>query len=508
MRILICTNVYPPRFVGGAELVAHELAKQMLALGHQVAAFVGDLDGPGEHQAMGCETRDGVSVYRINTLQQDYDPQHLNFLHPVVDRHFAAVLQDFAPDVVHCHNLMGLSARLPILAAEYGARVFVTLHDFWGFCLRNTLLREGGHPCTDYDGCRACLPVSQDTAGGITPLRLRKDLLKLAFDHVDGLIAPSGFVARTYQDAGLGEGRIAVIPNGMDLQRFCPSPPAQKQGMRLLYVGYFGPHKGVDVLLQALALLERTDVRLELVGVGSEKAAYLERIAALGLADRIVWGGRVQPADMPAVYARADVVVLPSVWGENQPVCLMEAMACGLPVVASRIGGIPEMFDNGQEGLLFDAGDPRALADALEVLARSPGRRAAMGRKGRERLMESSYREQAGRLLDLFAGGHGHEDRRLGPPLIALQGDYRTRMKAWDRAQLDGGAASGSYVVPQSWLTDRLLAQAEQRYLLDDGTIWLKLFRLFAKFPLIGHISRKKAPGLVAKVLLDKPSGG
>jgi glycosyltransferase involved in cell wall biosynthesis len=485
VRILICTNVYPPRFVGGAELVAHELGRQMLAQGHEVAAFAGDLDGPGEHHAFSREIRDGIAVHRVNTVQQDYDPQHLNFLHPAVDRHFTALLRDFDPDVVHCHNLMGLSARLPILAAEHGAKVFVTLHDFWGFCLRNTLLREDGHTCDDYEACRICLPAGGDTPGGIMPLRLRKDLLSLAFDHVDGFVAPSAFIAQAYRRAGLASERITVIPNGMDLDRFAPLKRAASGPVRLLYVGYFGSHKGVDVLLQAVAMLDHVDVMLNMVGAGSQEAAYRARVAELGIENRVSWRGRMAPKDMPQVYAHADVVVLPSIWGENQPVCLMEAMACGLPVVASRIGGIPDIVEDEREGLLFDPGDPRALADAVESLALAPELRAAMGAKGRERLSTMSYQAQATNLLSLFAAPSYAMQRDRD--LIAVTGDYVGQMRSMDRALLDGRDMVDGYVLPESWLSDRLRDRVRGFYLLDNGSLAVRIFRLLRRLPVIAR---------------------
>lgn len=490
MRILVCTNVYPPRFVGGAELVAHELARQMLAQGHEVAAFVGDLNGPGAHLAMWRETRDDIEVYRINTIQQDYDPQHLNFLHPIVDQHFSAVLREFAPDAVHCHNLMGLSARLPILAAEFGARVFVTLHDFWGFCLRNTLLRADGRTCSDYDACHICLPAGNDTEGARMPLRLRKDLLSLAFDHVDMFVAPSSFIAQKYQSAGFDGERIVVIPNGMDLRRFAPQEASQQsqRPIRLLYVGYLGTHKGVEVLLLAMALLQHSNVELELVGAGSEEPAYRAKAVELGLGNRVVWCGRRAPSDMPQAYARADIVVLPSIWEENQPVCLMEAMACGLPVVASRIGGIPDMVDDGQEGLLIDPGDPKALCAALEALIVDPKRRSEMGKKGRQRVLNMSYKGQAVSLLYLFANAKDLPTSR-GPSheLSLLSDDYDRKMQPADHARLDTVGVIEGYVLPQAWLTDRLRDKVRAFYLLDNHNLAVRIFRLFCRVPLLAR---------------------
>jgi glycosyltransferase involved in cell wall biosynthesis len=141
MRILVVSNVYPPDVVGGAELVAHEGALAYARQGHEVRAFAGDLHAPRARYSRTDDAHDGIPVSRIALVPEDYSPEFLNFHHPVVEAHFGDVQRAFAPDVVHCHNLPGLSVKLAMLARESGARVVCTLHDFWGFCPRNTAVR-------------------------------------------------------------------------------------------------------------------------------------------------------------------------------------------------------------------------------------------------------------------------------------------------------------------------------------------------------------------------------
>ena len=457
MRILICTNAYPPHFMGGAELVAHEQAKTLVRLGHEVAVFAGDIGGDGERHGRSEDTYDGVGVYRIKTETRDYDPAFLNIFHPAIDAHFRDVLQTFGPDIVHFHNLTGLSVKLPIIARRSGIRTVCTLHDLWGFCLKNTALRWDGAPCRDMALCQRCLPRISDEKAAVIPMRFRKDFIKLAFDHIDAFVAPSRYIAWRYASAGLAEDRVTVIPNGIDIVRFSPARHTPASGpVRISFVGHFGAHKGVSTLLSAFAMLDGSDrACLQLAGGGPEEARYRTQADALGISDRVRFLGQIDHAKIARVYDQSDIVVLPSVWDENQPVCLMEAMAAGLPVVASNKGGIPELIDHGHNGLLFDAGDVAALALHLDTLVAAPGLRAAMGRAGRQSVEKRTYGNQMASQIAIYAS---LLDRPLiGAPtarLTGFLGKGSTRTFVADDAAAPGLEDRLHYSLPYAWMSE------------------------------------------------------
>lgn len=463
MRILICSNAYPPHFMGGAELMAHEQAKALQRMGHEVRAFAGQFDSSRSRHARADDIFEDLQVHRIATIPEDYSPEYLNFLHPVVEAHFRDVLQEFRPDVVHFHNLMGLSVKLPIHARQHGARTVCTLHDFWGFCLRNTAVRIDGRTCDDVSQCRSCLPRIHDGLRLHIPMRFRKDFIKLALGYVEHFVAPSRFVAERYVRAGFPANRIAVIPNGIDLAQFHPAevaPPLDK--VRITYAGHFGAHKGVSTLLDALALLPALLppasplLVLQLAGEGPEEDAYRIRIAATKSDAQIHFLGKVRPADMPAVYAESDIVVLPSVWDENQPVCLMEAMAAGLPVVASRKGGIPELVEHGRSGFLFEAGDAQDLAEQLSKLVSSSELRRDAGREGRRRVEDLDHNSQVRRLISLYTGPVPVSPA-VEPQLHAAIGSMRRPM-ADEGDSLADLRYPSHYFMPQAWIGDAVAA--------------------------------------------------
>lgn len=503
MRILICCNAYPPRFMGGAELMAHEQAKALTRLGHEVRVFAGETGGNRARHARADDLYEGISIHRIALEPEDYSPEFLNFLHPVVDDHFRDILDDFDPDIVHCHNLLGLSAKLPLLARLQGAGTVCTLHDFWGFCLRNTAVRADGNTCDDTTQCRTCLPRIHDGRRMHIPMRLRKDFLNLALDQVDRFIAPSRFVATRYAWAGWSPERLEVIPNGIDLDLFHPAGKAGpvQAPVRITYAGYFGAHKGVATLLEALAILpslQPVDIPsavLQLVGEGPEQDAYSTRIKRLGMHERVRFLGKVTPEDMPAIYSRSDIVVLPSIWDENQPVCLMEAMAAGLPVVASRKGGIPEMVEHGVNGLLFGAGDAADLAGQLARLIADPGLRQEAGREGRRRVENLSHDRQARRLIAVYAGIAADQFDR--PPrdavhtrqIYAAIGSLRPKMTDESISLADARHRS-RYFVPPEWIAE---CRPKIRGVLLTGRSWcaLRLLKIDAVVPLPRVIAKR-----------------
>nr|WP_172148606.1 glycosyltransferase family 4 protein [Isoptericola chiayiensis] len=173
--------------------------------------------------------------------------------------------------------------------------------------------------------------------------------------------------------------RVHVIRNGVDTARFRPGPAFPKgQGeLHVVFVGRTIPDKGPDILLQAVELLDRADIRATVVGSAGFSAtapltSYERQVRAR--ADRIGRRATVLPfvprPEVPGLLATADVVVVPSVWPDPCPLTVLEGMAAGAAIVASAVGGIPEVV--GDAGALVDAGDARALADALERLAEDP----------------------------------------------------------------------------------------------------------------------------------------
>jgi glycosyltransferase involved in cell wall biosynthesis len=216
--------------------------------------------------------------------------------------------------------------------------------------------------------------------------------------RADAVTAVCGAVAESIvRDYGVPRGRVRVVPNGADL----PDEAAEREPARRLRqslgVGLPRPlwvcaarleeQKGHAVLLDALAEVARRglDFAVALAGDGALRGSLEARTTALGLEGRVLFLGQV--AEIGPLLAAADGVLLPSLW-EGLPLTLLEALARGRPVIASAVGGIPEVIEDGVSGRLLPPGDPAALADALEWLHRRPDAALRLGRSGAECVRE------------------------------------------------------------------------------------------------------------------------
>jgi glycosyltransferase involved in cell wall biosynthesis len=294
-----------------------------------------------------------------------------------------AALRRFAPNVVHTHlyyaNVLG---RLAMMGRE--PRVVTTLHN----------------PDYTYESRLSPLFAIRKILDRITGRR-RNDLF----------VAVSGAVAADYQKH-MGWPNIAVIPNGVDVWRFTPGPPGPESQhwipgeWRLLSIGRLHPQKGHSVLMEALARLrgEGLAVGLVIAGDGPLRASLSALAEALSVGSSVRFLGAVE--DVRGLLRSADAFVFPSRY-EAFGVALLEAMACGCAVVASRTGGIPEIVREGESGILVPPGDPVAIADAIKTLIAQEGLRRRLRAGARERAMAFSVQHTVERLeaaYDAVAG--------------------------------------------------------------------------------------------------------
>ncbi|MBW7922713.1 MAG: glycosyltransferase family 4 protein [Rubellimicrobium sp.] len=202
-----------------------------------------------------------------------------------------------------------------------------------------------------------------------------------------------------------------VIAMGVDPARFAPVTPPAAPPLRIITVARLQRAKGHLHLLRAMAALgaEGLDLEAVFVGEGPDRAMIEDGIASLGLGERVRLAGPLGESDVLAALHESHVLALTSFGqGEAAPVAVMEAMACGLPVVVSRIGGTADMIDDGRDGILVPQQDEPAIADALRRLATDPALRARMGRAARARAVaDFDHRKAAaalGRLIRAHAG--------------------------------------------------------------------------------------------------------
>jgi len=239
--------------------------------------------------------------------------------------------------------------------------------------------------------------VSRPRAAGFRWGYPRVETLLASLGHV---IVPSHAIARFLDQHGLSRNRIHVIPHGIEPARRPPNAGfTDGSVLRLATAANLEYWKGLDVLLAACARV-RMPVRLDVFGDGSLREELVRQAAGLGLDAE--FHGFVP--DVRDRLAAADVFVLPS-RGDNAPMSILEAMACGLPVVSTRVGGIPELVSDGETGLLVAPDDPAGLATAIETLAANADLRARLGARGAVRVSEEFSIESAVQAtVDVYEG--------------------------------------------------------------------------------------------------------
>ncbi len=384
MRVLMLSEFYPP-IIGGMERHVQTLSRELVRRGHHVA--IATLQ---HKEAPVFEEDEGVRVHRLNgwnrALAWFYQDQERPFHPPLPDPGVMAglqrVIEQERPDIVHARRWMLYS--FVGLKAWSKAKLVVTLHDYGLLCPKLTYFHNG-QVCTG-PGYIKCVRCSSSQYGRGNAALLTSGLKLSSFLHryVDKYIAISSAVRdASILETGLPSNAIEVVPSfipdtaldeAVHVERPSYLPPTDNY---ILFVGHQSANKGIDVLLEAYAEL-------------SDLAPLVLMIAEHGESQRQFPVGvtvvrNVLHAQVMAGWMHCAVGVIPSIWPEPFGQVVVEAMACGKPVVASAVGGIPDIVVDGESGLLVEPGDVSALREALRLLLLDPAKRVQMGEIGRQR---------------------------------------------------------------------------------------------------------------------------
>ncbi len=386
MRILMLADFYPP-FTGGVARHVSGLSRELVERGHEVAVATFDGDGLPRF-----EIDHGVRVYRIRGTAQRLTPLFKDskrrwappFPDPELTWAIRQVIERERPDIIHAHTWL-VHSVLP-LKAWSGAKLVLTMHEYGLVCAKKNPIYRGA--VCDGPGLRKCLSCSTDHYGQIkgSPAVLALQAMSTPLRRAVDLFLPVSEDAAKWCNLA-GDGLpYDVIPN------FMPDTAVEPQSGRepylarlpredyLLFVGALGRHKGVPVLLDAYAGLVDPPP-LVLIGIPWPD------MPATFPANVMVLENWPHDAVMQA-WHRSLLALAPSVVPDTFPIAVIEAMTNGRPVIASRIGGLPELVEDGETGLLVPPGDPVALRGAIARLLADRDLRARMGQAGRRKARE------------------------------------------------------------------------------------------------------------------------
>jgi glycosyltransferase involved in cell wall biosynthesis len=360
MKICHIINLYEPYMIGGAEKYVERIA-QALSLSDDVMVIT---TGPYFRGVQ--QHTNAITLFRYNPLNlynTYYAARKNAYIKPLwhlIDLwnpHSFEVLNRIfikeKPDVVHTHNLGGISLSAFSAIRAHGIPHIHTVHDFSFICPRATLLRS------DETLCSSPSPLC----------KIYANAKKILAGSPDIVTAPSDFALNTHVERGFfSHSLLRMLPLGIDVHEK-PDPNKTYDTIHFLYVGRITRDKGVHILLQAFREIDNQNIRLHIVGKGPA-LGFCQELA--GSDKRITFHGFVSTEVLDSIYRSAHALIVPSIWFDNSPTVIYEAMSFGLPVIGSRVGGIPELIEHGNTGFLFQSGGREELRLILETLIQDP----------------------------------------------------------------------------------------------------------------------------------------
>jgi GT2 family glycosyltransferase/glycosyltransferase involved in cell wall biosynthesis len=362
---------------GGGTILPRQMAKALVRRGHRVTVIsTPPRQAPGR-PAYWVEARedDGVHVFEIFNRPAIFnDPEHpeREVDDPAMRQLVTHLLGELRPDIVHYHSFLGFSMKLADDVSRAGVASVYTSHNYWPICPRMYLFRPDLSPCGAIEGHCDCVPA---TAGYERRLEQGRQMLG---KHVDRHLAVSNRVRELFVANGHDERRVEVLqqqPETVDWiwrrvgsQRE-PAGPLDRP-LRIGFIGSLYPHKGLHVLVEALQALEPGEAEAHLFGGGSD--GYIDGLRGLDAKGLVTFHGSYETGELPQLLASVDLVCVPSVWEDCAPLVVAEALAARAPVVAGRIGGIPDFVRDGVDGLLVEPKSAAALAAAFRRFVDEP----------------------------------------------------------------------------------------------------------------------------------------
>lgn len=394
-KILLVSNLYPPFVIGGAEIYVGMLAQE-LSKDHEVFVLTTSTFSWKRLFSFEKEKDGDVSVLRFYPLNsssvfsQRKLPAYLKpFWHLFdlwnVQSYFMvrACGHRLKPDIAHSHNISGFSGSVFSALHHEKVPIVHTLHDYHLLSPWAILYRDG-HVITRYKWWE----------------RVYQSVYRRVTSNVAVVTAPSAFVLGLHQQRKFfSNAKKVTVPLGIP-ERFKEIRKQRNATPIVTYLGQVTDYKGVGVLLEAIQHIDDSTVRFVIAGTGPDRDRYMH----LSYGDqRVEWPGFVSGDQKESLLAISWLTVVPSVWYDNSPVAIYESFAAGTPVVASRIGGIPELVKSDDNGIVVEPGNAQSLANAITDLLHNQSRIARLTEGARRSAQQYSFENHVQRITDLYA---------------------------------------------------------------------------------------------------------
>lgn len=383
MRIALITHQFFPAFYTGVERLTMNLATQLGRMGHDCIVVTSADHSSGSAIPYAC-SRVWVRPLKLASVdvtrpwRQDVE----------AELRIGEILDEERVEVVHVMHPL----RIPHVFGEAERRrlpVVAHLADFFYICARINMLRVDGSLCTGAQDGEACVSVC-NVASGVERLAWARSLLARAA----AVVSPCRFTIDVHRSQGFSTAHWYHVPWGVDYgihPERLPMPGGEV--LRIGFIGTLLAHKGARTLVEAVRRLDARNVELRLYGGSFHEEEYERELRRLSAGDeRIRFEGSYTHDELPAILAPLQAVAIPSLWHENLPTTGLNAVAAGVPIIGSNVGGVRELIDDYECGFVFPPGDAEALASLLEKLCVNL---AALGGVRREMRYPAGLEEEA-----------------------------------------------------------------------------------------------------------------
>ncbi len=377
---------------GGSEAYMFDLMNLLKNNGHEIIEF-SMKDEKNEPSEFADYFINHISFNKREGLWRDLK-KALHLLYSFeAKKKLESLIKKEKPDIAHLHNFnFQLTPLILAVLKKHNIPVIWTMHDYHLICPNYKLFTQGAvcERCkvNKFYNCFKYKCIKNNSAMSflaMLEMYLHKLILK-SYDKIDLFISPSKFLADKVKEWGIKPEKVKQLYNFIDLQKFQPST---ELGDGLIYFGRLSEEKGLLTLLSAIQGLR--DINLKIVGNGPQKSELEDYIKTNKLS-KVELLGHKGGQELYDLIKKARLVVVPSIWYENNPIAVLEAFALAKPVVATYLGGLPELVKEGQTGFLFKAGDFKGLKEQIRANYNNQGL-LAMGQNARNFVAENNTPE-------------------------------------------------------------------------------------------------------------------
>lgn len=367
MKILVISNLFPPNILGGAESFAYELSKT-LAKSHEVLVVTTcSDDNTHQYQVTEFENMKVIRFFPKNmywVYDRSKKPTWKKVLWHLLDyfnfhSYFSIkkIVADFEPDIVHSHNIDGFSGSVWRAATSLNIPVVHTAHDGHLVCPKANFLHSNNKTDCEKQFCK-----------------VYRNFHLLNARSIDLFISPSQFLLNIYMQHGMKVKNSCVIENGVLLSTTThqqkPCAP-----LKVLFMGQISEHKGIDYLINTIEFFQNKQVEFHIAGKGPEENRVLDLQENN---NKVFYHGFVNGGQKVKLLQDSHILLFPSQCFENSPLTILEAFQYGLIVIASNLGGVPELIDSTESGFLFELNQPETIYETISSMLNDPLKRQSL----------------------------------------------------------------------------------------------------------------------------------